>query len=259
MDTLIRLLALLATAYLFVCLFFYLLQDRFLFYPSGVWREPQGPHVQPLAIERDEAVLSGWVVNSDAAGPLLVYYGGNAEELSGLVEVFARLDCTTLLLNYRGYGTSEGSPSIAALKADAAAVLAVMVRLYGSDRPLILFGRSLGSGIAASAAQSARVDGVILMSPFRSLAHLAGRLMPWLPARWLLRHQLSVVETLGSLPEKTLVLYSPSDRIVPAAESEALIEAFPQPPRVAVFEGGHNVPLTLPEVWREIAAFVESH
>ncbi|MGE0621821.1 MAG: alpha/beta hydrolase [Pseudomonadales bacterium] len=258
METLLRLLALVAAAYALLCVFFYVVQDRLIFYPTGVWREPQGSHVLPVALERDDAVLNGWVVKPGATGPVLVYFGGNAEELSGLVDVFARLDCTTLLMNYRGYGTSEGRPSVSALIDDAAAVLDVLVRRYGSDRPLILFGRSLGSGIAVSVAQSERVDGVILMSPFRSLAHLADHVVPWLPARWLLRHQLDVIEALDSLPEKTLVLYSPSDRIVPGAESEALLRLFPRAPRVVEFDGGHNVPLTLPGVWREVVAFVES-
>jgi pimeloyl-ACP methyl ester carboxylesterase len=258
METLLRLAALVAAGYVAICAFFYLVQDRLIFYPTGVWREPQGTHVQPVAFQRDELVLSGWVVNPDAAGAVLVYYGGNAEELSGLVDVFRRLDCTTFLINYRGYGTSEGRPSTSALIDDAETILMELVRRYGSDRRLILFGRSLGSGIAASVARSVRVDGVILMSPFRSLKHLANRLVPWLPARWLLRHQLDVFETLDSLPENTLVLYSPSDRVVPSAESKALLRLFPRPPRVVEFDGGHNVPLTLPAVWREVAAFVES-
>ena len=136
---------LLAAAYTVLCIFFYLVQDHLIFYPTGVWRDPQGPHVRPLAIERDGTVLDRWIVNSDDTGPLLVYYGGNAEELSGLADVFARLDCTTLLMNYRGYGASEGSPSISELKDDATAVLNVLIRRYGSDRSVILFGRSLGS------------------------------------------------------------------------------------------------------------------
>ena len=257
-EALLRLIVLLATVYIVLCVFLYLVQDRLIFYPTGIWREPQGPHVQPVSLERDNTVLSGWVVKPDAAGPVLVYFGGNAEELSGLVDVFARLNCTTLLVNYRGYGRSEGKPSASAFIDDARAVVDVLVLRYGSDRPLVLFGRSLGSGIAASVAQSVRVDGVILMSPFRSLTHLADRLMPWLPARLLLRHQLNVLETLDSLPEKTLVLYSPTDRIVPAAESKALLRLFPHTPQVVEFDGGHNVPLTHPGVWREVAAFVGS-
>lgn len=259
METLFRLLALAAAAYIGLCAFLYLLQDRLIFYPTGVWREPHGPHVQPVALERDDAVLNGWVVNPGATGPVLVYFGGNAEELSGLVGVFEHLDCTTLLMNYRGFGASDGRPSASALIDDADAVLHELVPRLGADRPLILFGRSLGSAIAASAARSVQVDGVILMSPFRSLHHLAERLFPWLPTRWLLRHQLDVFNAVDAFPDKTLVLYSPSDRIVPAAETRALLQQFTRAPRIVEFGGGHNVPLTLPGIWREIVDFVAAY
>jgi pimeloyl-ACP methyl ester carboxylesterase len=257
-ESLLRVIVLLASVYVVVCLAAYLLQDRLIFYPSAVWREPQGPHVQLVTRERPDATLQGWVVNADSTGPLVVYSGGNGEEVSGLVDVFVGLEATTLLINYRGYGRSEGTPSAAALIADAEAVVGTLAARYGSDRPLVLFGRSLGSGIAASVARSVPVDGVILMSPFRSLGHMAARVMPWLPARLLLRHRLDVVAALDSLPEQTLVLYSPEDRVVPADESQALLALFPKAPRVVAFAGGHNVPLTHPVVWREVEAFVRS-
>lgn len=258
MESLLRVVLILTTAYAVLTLAVYLLQDRLIFYPREVWREPQGSYVQPVTLERPDTTLHGWVVNSDATGPVLVYFGGNAEELSTLAEVFARLDATTLLINYRGYGLSEGKPTVSALLDDARAVVEDLAHRYGAERPLVLFGRSLGSGIAASLARSVPVDAVIMMSPFRSLSHLAGRIMPWLPTRWLLRHRIDVVAALDSLPEKTLVLYSPQDRIVPAAESRALLERFPRPPLAIRFRGGHNVPLTQPDVWRAIERFVES-
>ncbi|TNF86808.1 MAG: alpha/beta fold hydrolase, partial [Gammaproteobacteria bacterium] len=215
MDTLLRLLLYLGTAYAVLTLMAYLLQDALIFYPSKLWRTPAGAHVQTVALDRADVTLHGWAVNPDADGPVLVYFGGNAEELSYLVDVFARLSATTLLINYRGYGLSEGKPSAAALIDDAHAVVEDLTDRFGAGRPLLLVGRSLGSGIAASVAASRPVDGLVMISPFRSLHDLAARVMPWLPTRWLLRHRIDVAATLGSLPENTLVLYSPQDQIVP--------------------------------------------
>jgi len=257
-ESLLRLVVILATAYVVLCVAVYLFQDRLIFYPQAIWRDPQGSHVQEVTLERSGVVVSGWVVKPNSTGPVLIYFGGNAEELSGLVDVFRHLNATTLLINYRGYGRSEGEPSVAVLIDDARAIVDTLARRYGSDRPRVLFGRSLGSAIAASVTRWVPVDGVILMSPFRSLDHLADRVIPWLPARWLLRHRIDVVSTLDSLPAKTLVLYSPEDRIIPAEESRALLTLFPNPPQVAEFAGGHNAPLTNSEVWREVEAFVGS-
>jgi alpha-beta hydrolase superfamily lysophospholipase len=223
-ESLLRVVLFLTTAYAVLTLTFYVLQDRLIFYPREIWREPQGPHVQTITLDRTGTILHGWIVNPDATGPVMVYFGGNAEELSPLAEIFARLDATTLLINYRGYGMSEGKPTASALLDDAHALVGDLAQRYRADRPIVLFGRSLGSGIAASVARSVPVDAVILMSPFRSLRDLAGRIMPWLPTRWLLRHHIDIVAALDSLPEKT----------------------------------GHNVPLTQPDVWQAIERFVES-
>jgi pimeloyl-ACP methyl ester carboxylesterase len=255
-ESLLRLLLFLGTAYAALTLTVYLLQDRIIFYPREIWQEPHGGHVQPVSLPRADVTLHGWIVNADSEGPLLVYFGGNAEELSYLVDVFAKLNATTLLINYRGYGLSEGTPTASALIDDARAVVGDLAGRYRADRPLLLFGRSLGSGIAASVAASVPVDGIILMSPFRSLNHLADRIMPWLPTRWLLRHRIDVVAMLDSLPDKTLVLYSPQDRIVPAKETQALLGLFPNAPQIVQFGGGHNVPLTRHEIWQAVKAFV---
>ena len=257
MEALLRIGVVLLVAYGAVCLLAFLLQDRIIFYPRGVLIEPRGPHVEALTFERAGTVLRGWVVNPRARGPVLVYFGGNGEELSPLTEVFAGLDATTLLVNYRGYGRSEGTPSAAALIDDARAVTTTLAPDYGSDRPLLLFGRSLGSGIAASVAATVPVDGMILMSPFRSLEHMARRVMPWVPVRWLLRHRIDTAAAVDALPEQVLVLYAPDDGIVPAAETRALLDLFPRAPRVAQFRGGHNVPLTRVDLWPEVEAFVQ--
>ncbi len=258
MDGLVRLLIVLGVAYGAVCVLAYLLQDRLVFFPRAVLTEPGGPHVAPVTFEHGGVVLRGWVVNAEADGPLLVYFGGNGEELSPLTNVFARLDATTLLVNYRGYGLSEGSPDAAALIDDGAAIVRQLARSYGADRPLLLFGRSLGSGIAASVAALEPVDGVILLSPFRSLEHMARRVLPWVPVRWLLRHRIDTAAALNALPDDVLVLYTHDDGVVPAAETLALLALFPRAPRVAVFKGGHNQPLTQEDLWAPVVAFVDN-
>lgn len=256
MESLTRLAVLLLAGYVAVCALLYLLQDRLIFLPGPLTQRPAGPHVQPATVQRDGVILRGWIVNPESSGPLVIYFGGNAEELSPLVDVFARLDATTALINYRGYGESEGSPSAAHLIADARAVVDAMVRRWDGDRELILFGRSIGSGVAAQAARAADVDGLILMSPYRSLAHLAKRQVPWLPVRWLLRHRIDTTAAIGTLPPRILVLLGKRDPIIPTEESRALVDQLSPPPEVVEFQAGHNVPLTSPQIWPHIVGFV---
>jgi len=255
-DSVIRLFGLLLAGYAALCLVLYLFQDRLIFLPRSLLLHPTGAHVSPVTVASGSVSLRGWVVNPASQGPLLVYFGGNAEELSGLVQVFARLDATTVLVNYRGFGESEGSPSAADLIADARTVVDVIQRRLGGQRPLILFGRSIGSGIAAHAASAADVDALILMSPYRTLQGLAAGHMPWVPVSLLLRHHIDTVAALDELPARLLVLYGEQDHIIPTEESRAVVDLLEPAPRVVEFQAGHNVPLTHPDIWPHIERFV---
>ena len=227
-----------------------------MFFPRPLEREPAGLHVEPASLERGSVTLRGWIVNGRSNGPLLFYFGGNAEEVSELADIFARLDAVTVLMNYRGYGTSGGEPTAAALIDDAAAVVAVMRQRLGADRKVVLFGRSLGSGIAALAARTADVDGIVLMSPYRSIEQIARRRYPFAPVGWMLRQDIDATLALDALPEHILVLYARRDRVVPAAESRAFLASLPVPPEIVEFIGPHNIALETPELWQAIEAFV---
>lgn len=256
MNLLLKLTAALAAGYLFASIALYLLQAQLIFYPQPPGPEPTGDNVRPIVLERPDVTLHGWVVNGESSGPLILYFGGNAEEVSRLVDTFATLPASTVLMNYRGYGRSGGRPAAAALLADARALADEMQRRLGTERPLILFGRSLGSGIAAQTTRHVPADGVIMLSPYRSLTRLARRYAPGMPVEWLLRHRIDTTAALRTLPERVLVFYSPTDLIIPADESRALATLLEPPPQVVVFDGGHNLPLDDPQIWPAVEAFV---
>ena len=263
MDTLLRLAVTVLAGYAGLCLLLYLLQERMIFFPQPLAGQPQGPHVQPASIQRGAVTLRGWIVNPRSEGPLLIYFGGNAEEASELVGAFAKLDAVTVLMNYRGYGESDGKPAAADLIEDAAALVAAMISRFAEGqsppadaRPVILFGRSLGSGIAALAARAPQVDGLILLSPYRSIADIAAHRFPFVPVRWLLRHDIDATQALEQLPQRVLALYALRDRVVPTEESQALLDLLRFPPQAVEFQGGHGIPLETPAIWAAVAAFV---
>ena len=255
-DTLLRIAAVALAAYVGVCLLLYLLQDRMLFFPQPLRQAPIGSNVQPASLQREGATLRGWIVNGDSEGPLLIYFAGNAEEVSELAGLFGKLDAVTVLMNYRGYGESGGKPTAVDLIDDAGAVVADMRERYGNHRPVVLFGRSLGSGIATLAARSGGVDGIILMSPYRSILHIARGRYPFAPVGWLLRQNIDAEAAFAALPSRVLVLHARRDRVVPTRESLAFIEALPVRPQVVEFIGPHNIDLETPELWRAIVDFV---
>ena len=245
-------------AYIGICGLLWAFQERLIFHPRAVAVTPWNPPAAPIEIDRGDAVLRGWVVNAKSPGPLIVYFGGNAEEVSGNVDNWAARKATTVLVNYRSYGDSTGRPSERTLLGDAIAV-AEWARGEFPDRPLVLLGLSLGSGIAALTAQQVGPDALVLVSPYRSVEHIARRSLPFVPVGLLLRHRFSAETAATDLP-RTLVIASPRDRVIPLTENMAMVETIKAAAKHRVelrtFEVSHFEFLHHPEVWRAVDEFL---
>ncbi len=151
-----------------------------------------------------------------------------------------------LILDYRGYGRSEGRPSEAGLARDARAGWRWLREEAGSaPEEIVLFGRSLGAAVAAELAEAREAEGerpaaVILESPFRSVPELAQRVYPFLPARWLARFSHDTESHVRGVTAPLLVIHSRDDEIIPFAEGEAVYSAAREPKRLLEIRGGHN-------------------
>jgi len=244
----------LGTVYLMLCGFLWAFQEKLIFHPRGVIAPPTNPAAAPVAIDRGEVALRGWLVNEHRAGPVVVYFGGNGEEVSVQVPAFARRRAATLLVNYRGYGESGGVPSEHALVEDAVA-LAAWAKARMPNRPLVLFGLSLGTGVAALAASRAQPDALILVSPYRSVERIARKTFPWFPVRWMLRHPLRAETAVDDIP-RALVIASPMDAVIPFAESEAMAEALGERAQLHTFQLAHGAFLGYPPLWEVVDAFL---
>lgn len=210
-------------AYLGSCALLWATQDGLVFFPRSLAVQPDHPAAITAEIDRPDVVLRGWIVNRDQAGPVIVYFGGNAEEVSVNIDWFAARRATTVLINYRGYGESTGKPSERHLVGDAVAV-AEWSRAQFPNRPLVLFGSSLGTGIASLAAAQVQPDAAILVSPYRSIARVAQKHFRVFPVRWLLRHPFRAEAVVADMPP-TLAIASSVDGVIPFAESEAMVQA----------------------------------
>ena len=241
-------------AYLALCALLWALQEKLVFHPRPVETPPAHRDVVPIAIDRDDAVLRGWIVNPDTDGPLVVYFGGNAEEVSANLWPWLQRQATVLLVNYRGYGDSDGAPSERVLVADAIANVH-WLRERHPNRPLVLLGHSLGTGVAALAAQHVEPAAVILISPYRSLVRIARKQFPIFPVRWLLRHPFAAESTAHLLP-RTLVFASPTDRVVPFEESLAMVQAIGANAVLHRADLPHGGFLGLPAFWMAVDALL---
>jgi len=185
----------------------------------------------------DGTRLHGWYVPAAGAERTLLFLHGNAGNISHRLDslrIFNDLGLNVFIIDYRGYGQSEGRPSEPGLHADALAALRYLEDERGvTPAEVVAFGRSLGGAVAACLAAKEPVAALILESTFISVPELAAELYPWLPVRQLARLQYNALACLEEGAEQddggrripTLVVHSPDDDIVPFRHGQVLAAA----------------------------------
>ena len=243
-------------------LLMYLAQDSLIFYPqriSEAQREAiaRRASVQSLFMESaDGTRLHAWYVKGSPGSSLVMYFGGNAEEVSWMIdEAVARTpQVSWLLVDYRGYGSSDGSPGEAALVADA---LQWYDKLVAEAEKKYVFGRSLGSGVAVQLAALRPVAGVILVAPFDSLVEVGKRHYPFLPVNWLLKHRFDSMALAPKMKVPLLCIVATDDEIIPAEHAKRLYQAWGGPKQWVGLQGaGHNSTDNAANYWPSIARFL---
>jgi pimeloyl-ACP methyl ester carboxylesterase len=162
-----------------------------------------------------------------------------------------------LLVDYRGYAASGGSPSEKALVEDAFLWHAEALKRAPHSK-IYVFGRSLGSGVAVQLAAARPVAGVILVTPYDSMVEVAAHHYPFLPVRWLLRHRFESIRHAPRVWAPLLCLAAARDQVIPIVHARRLYDAWRAPKRwVELPQAGHNSTDDAPEFWREIRGFLE--
>ena len=189
--------------------------------------------------------------------PLLIYFGGNAEEVSWLAATAGQYaGWSLLMLNYRGYGSSEGKPGEAELFADALQIYDYAVSRAQGGRVAVM-GRSLGSGVAVYVAAQRPVVGVILVSPYDSVESVAKGIYPFLPISLMLRHRFDSLSRAPGIKAPLLCLVAGGDRVIPRPHSERLYAAWGGARQwLEIRLADHDSLAGEPDYWRAIAAFL---
>ncbi len=230
----------------------YLLQPAMVFLPSPDLE--QTPADWGLAYEEvwlraeDGVRLHAWYLPRSAAGPTLLFFHGNAGNIShrrASLEIFHDLGLNVLILDYRGYGRSEGRPSEQGLYRDARAAWDHLLGERGlAPREIVVFGRSLGGAVAANLAagvpDEAQPGALILESTFSSARDMARALYPVLGSLMVMRFQLDTRARVAEVRCPVLVLHSPDDEIVPYAQGREVFEAANPPKAFQALVGDHN-------------------
>lgn len=238
-----------AVAYLALMGAMWALQERFLFYPQPVPPRvalPEGWRVEAVRFAARDGVRLQGILALPPQGDrsAVIYFGGNAEEVTAGAGQAERLygRRAVLLVNYRGYGASEGHPSERAIVEDAIALYDWLAARGDIDPARIaVHGRSLGTGVAVQVAAARPVRCVVLTSPFDSARGVAAEAYPWLPVAWLMRHPFDSAARAPRITAPLLVLVGADDTLIRPRRSEMLAARWGGPVQRAVFaHRGHG-------------------
>ena len=242
----------------------YALQDRLLFHPYPLHESQRAelrkrfPTVEEVFLDSNGQKIHAWHVRAPAGAPLILYFGGNAEDVSGMLE-----DALTqapgvgwLLVSYRGYGASEGSPSAAGMIEDALQWHDHAVKEF-KPRQVFVFGRSLGSGAAVQLAAQRPLAGVVVVTPFDNLAAVAKRHYWYLPVDLLLRHRFDSIQLASKIAAPLLCIAAEQDVVIPPEHARRLFDAWGGPKQWLLLAGaGHNSTDGVPAFWQAVTAFL---
>jgi fermentation-respiration switch protein FrsA (DUF1100 family) len=227
--------------YAFVIGGMYVFQRTLLYLPSTSIPEPARsgvPEMQPVELQTDDGLtLTAWFHAPTDGLPTVILFGGNAGNIGDRgFKARPMLDAGygVLLVGYRGYGGNPGSPSEEGLYMDGRAALAFVSGNGIDAKRTVLYGESLGSGVAVHLAREAAVAGspvagLVLEAPYTSIADVAGSHYPFVPAAFLVKDRFDSVDKIAHVDAPIVVIHGERDRVVPTRFGRRLYETAVEP------------------------------
>lgn len=226
----------------------YIKQPAMIFYPiKAVNVTPKEWGLPYDAVEiklADKRKISGWYLPyPDAEKTLLFFHGngGNISHRGDSLYIFHKLKLNVLIIDYPGYGESEGEPSEEALYQSATAAWQYLVNNKKiNPEKIIIFGRSLGGAVAVDLASRVKAGGLILESTFSSVRDVVDIAFPLLSNFIYLRYSFNSFNKIKNVVAPVLMIHSPDDRVIPYQSGERLFNAAPSEKIFLQIKGGHN-------------------
>ncbi len=238
-----------AIAYGLLLVAMYTFQAQFVYFPaSTVDATPAdaGLVFEEVSLRTEDGVpLHGWwLPAARPARQTLLFLHGNAGNIAHRLDslrIFHELGVDTLIIDYRGYGKSGGTPSESGTYADASAAWHYLTRVRAVPAGrIVVFGRSLGAAVAVWLATHRTVGALIIESGFTSLPDLAAHHYSWLPVRRLARYSYDSAARLPRVSVPILVVHSRDDEIIPFEHGHHLFAVAPEPKQFLILDGDHN-------------------
>lgn len=229
--------------YVLLVVVMYAFQRQLMYHPDKRIDTPENyglDHFDDLrATTADGVMVQLWYHAAKAGMPTIVYFHGNAAHLgnrAGKYAAFAHDGFGVLALSYRGYGASGGEPSEQGLYNDARAAIAYALReKHIPLEKIILYGESLGSGVAVQMAAEYKIAALVLEAPYTSVVNRAAEIYFYVPVRFLIHDHYDSIAKIGAVKSPVLIFHGELDVTIPAAHGRAILQAANEPKKAYFF------------------------
>jgi fermentation-respiration switch protein FrsA (DUF1100 family) len=240
------------------------LENSLVYHPVGAdeWEPPPSPAVEDVELSTTAGTrIQGWWLPRRGTNHVALYLHGNSGNLSwcgaAVHEVSEQLDVSVLIIDYPGYGKSGGTPSEAGCYAAADAAYAWLTdKQHVPPDHLLLFGVSLGGGVAVDLGSRLPHRALVLVKTFTSVPDVGKGYYPWLPIHWLMRNRFDSLRKLDCCRQPIFITHGTADNLIPFSHGERLYHAAHEPKHLLRLEGAaHNGDLP-PVFFAELRAFL---
>jgi uncharacterized protein len=237
-----------ATAYVATLAALFLLQRNFLYLPDPSPTTPEqaglNGFVQVQVSPEPDAITSWWRPPATADAPVVIFFHGNGGALANraaLYKAIAGENYGLLAAGYPGYGGNPGRPSEASLFQAAEANYRWLTGNGYRPEQIVIAGQSLGTGVAVWLASEQPVAGLLLQSPYTSMADMAAKQMPYFPARYLIKDRYDSISRIAAIKAPVAWVHGGDDNLIPLAMGQRLFDAAGEPKcRHILKDAGHN-------------------
>ncbi|WP_245433528.1 alpha/beta hydrolase [Methylocystis hirsuta] len=241
-------------------------QRDFLFRPDALRADPAAAglaEAQETTLKtRDGEMLVAWRLPADCGRPFILYLHGNGGALRDRVPRFKRFvedRFGMLAVSYRGYGGSTGAPAQEGLFLDAEAAYAEALRLGYAPERIVILGESLGTGVATHLAAAHHAAGLVLDSPYSSIADVAAERYAWAPVQYLVRDPFRSDREIGKARAPVLMVHGENDSVIPIRLARRLFDLANAPKTFLSAPGRDHLALLDSNVYPRVRDWIEAH
>lgn len=256
--------------YLAICTLLYAKQDDLLFHPQPNTLQEVSeilkatPDFDTLSFVMKDGNRACGYISKDTVKeklPLVLYFGGNAEEVSHLSDYKKYFSNTVMvLMNYRSFGLSQGVISEKTMFSDALEVYDKLKNNPEIDtNKIIVIGRSIGTGVATYLSSQRKTNATVLITPYENMIDVAFEKYPFVPISLLIKHRFESDKYAPTITSPMLALISSNDQVIPKHHAYKLKEAWKGKTEALEVNEDHNSIMRNEEVWKKIEVFVKAN